>query len=125
MIVPEYTRSVLMRVDGYTLQQKAIVDGKADGKLYSSAFNETYNRQTSSLMSSEAGQQVLAITHLPQIAAKGDAHYFVYKEDEGEKTLTHIRRLDDEGRVTELAHLLSGSKVTEAAKENARQLLNE
>ena len=76
-------------------------------------------------MSSEAGQQVLAITHLPQIAAKGSTHYFVYKEDQGERTLTHIRRLDDEHRITELAHLLSGSKVTEAAIENARQLLNE
>ena len=76
-------------------------------------------------MSSDAGQQVLAITHLPQIAAKGGAHYFVFKDDEGERTLTHIRRLDDEGRVAELAHLLSGSKVTEAAIENARQLLNE
>ncbi len=77
-----------------------------------------------SKMSSEAHQQVLAITHLPQIAAKGDTHYFVYKEDDGERTLTHIRQLDQEGRIAELAHLLSGSTVTEAAMENARQLIN-
>ena len=76
-------------------------------------------------MSSEAGQQVLAITHLPQIAAKGDTHYFVYKEDEGERTLTHIRQLDHEQRITELAHMLSGSKVSDAAMENARQLLKD
>ena len=76
-------------------------------------------------MSSGAGQQVLAITHLPQIAAKGKTHYFVYKDDTGSRTLTHIRQLDNEQRITELAHMLSGSKVTEAAKENAKQLLQD
>lgn len=76
-------------------------------------------------MSSGAGQQVLAITHLPQIAAKGNAHYFVYKEDEGARTLTHIRLLDSEQRITELAHMLSGSTITEAARENAKQLISE
>ena len=81
--------------------------------------------QIMAAMSKGAGQQVLAITHLPQIAAKGNAHYFVYKEDQEGRTLTHIRKLDDEQRITELAHLLSGSKVTEAAMENARQLLND
>ena len=95
------------------------IDTGVSGKVASSMA------QIMAQMSSEARQQVLAITHLPQIAAKGNAHYFVYKEDEGERTLTHIRQLDNEGRVTELAHLLSGSKVTEAAIENARQLLNE
>lgn len=76
-------------------------------------------------MSCDAGQQVLAITHLPQIAAKGNAHYFVYKEEEKGRTLTHIRQLNQEQRVAELAHMLSGSTVTEAAMENARQLINE
>lgn len=74
-------------------------------------------------MSAGAGQQVMAITHLPQIAAKGNAHYFVYKEDEGDRTLSHIRQLTPEQRIDELAHMLSGSVVTEAARENARQLL--
>ncbi|MBQ6190942.1 MAG: DNA repair protein RecN [Bacteroidaceae bacterium] len=76
-------------------------------------------------MSSGVGQQVLAITHLPQIAAKGKTHYSVYKEDEGSRTLTHIRQLDEEQRIAELAHMLSGSKVTEAARENAKQLLQD
>ena len=74
-------------------------------------------------MSEGTGQQVLAITHLPQIAAKGVVHYFVYKQDAGNRTLSHIKQLDREGRITELAHMLSGNTVTEAAKENARQLL--
>ena len=72
-----------------------------------------------------SGGQVFAITHLPQIAAKGNTHYFVYKEDEGNRTLSHIRMLDSEQRITELAHMLSGSTVTEAARENARQLLKD
>ena len=72
-----------------------------------------------------SGGQVLAITHLPQIAAKGNAHYLVYKEDKSGRTLSHIVQLDPERRVTEIAHMLSGSTLTEAALENARQLLNE
>ncbi len=95
------------------------IDTGVSGKVASSMA------QIMAAMSKGAGQQVLAITHLPQIAAKGNAHYFVYKEDHEGRTLTHIRKLDDEQRITELAHLLSGSKVTEAAMENARQLLND
>ena len=95
------------------------IDTGVSGKVASSMA------QIMAQMSRGAGQQVLAITHLPQIAAKGSAHYFVYKEDEGGRTLSHIRQLDREQRITELAHMLSGSTVTEAAKENARQLINE
>ena len=93
------------------------IDTGVSGKVASSMA------QIMAQMSSGGNQQVLAITHLPQIAAKGDAHYFVYKEDEGHRTLTHIKQLDKEGRITELAHMLSGNIVTEAARENARQLL--
>ena len=73
----------------------------------------------------EAGGQVISITHLPQIAAMADTHYLVYKDERDGRTLTRIRRLGMDGRITELAHMLSGSKVTEAAMENARQLLSE
>lgn len=95
------------------------IDTGVSGKVASSMA------QIMAQMSSGTGQQVLAITHLPQIAAKGDVHYFVYKEEDAGRTLTHIKQLTQDGRVTELAHMLSGSTVTEAAKENARQLLNE
>ena len=95
------------------------IDTGVSGKVASSMA------QIMAQMSSGAGQQVLAITHLPQIAAKGNAHYFVYKEDDGQRTLTHIRQLDDDQRITELAHMLSGNTVTDAAMENARQLLKD
>lgn len=95
------------------------IDTGVSGKVASSMA------QIMTEMCKEAEQQVIAITHLPQIAAKADVHYHVYKEDVDGRTLTRIRQLDFEQRIAELAHMLSGSKVTEAAMENARQLLQD
>jgi len=67
--------------------------------------------------------QVICITHLPQIAACGEHHYKVYKEDTAQHTRSHIIPLSDEKRVTEIAHMLSGSQLTEAAINNAKALL--
>ena len=68
--------------------------------------------------------QVLAITHLPQVASKGNNHYKVFKEDDETSTLTRIKELSIEERVDELALMLSGSTINEAARANARSLLN-
>ena len=68
--------------------------------------------------------QVIAITHLPQVAAKGNSHYKVYKEDDENTTQTRIRQLTQDERVDELAIMLSGSIVEETARANARTLLN-
>ncbi len=67
--------------------------------------------------------QVIAITHLPQVAAKGDAHFKVFKEDTETTTNTHIKTLGAEERIDELAVMLSGSSVDDAARANARSLL--
>lgn len=67
--------------------------------------------------------QVITITHLPQIAAKGTQHYRVYKDDSGLMTETHIERLKQTERITELAQMLSGKNITEAALKNAQELL--
>jgi DNA repair protein RecN (Recombination protein N) len=67
--------------------------------------------------------QVIAITHLPQIASKGPDHYFVYKDDEGAAAFTRIKRLDNAERVLEIAKMLSGDKPGESALQNARELL--
>ena len=72
----------------------------------------------------DSNRQVISITHLPQIAARGKAHYKVYKKDNETETHSHICRLTDEERVEELAHMLSGAKLTEAALNNARALLH-
>ena len=69
--------------------------------------------------------QVFAITHLPQIASKGKAHYYVYKQDLEEKTVTRIKRLTKEERIKEIARMLSGSSLTEASLANARDLLSD
>ena len=68
-------------------------------------------------------RQVISITHLPQIAALGTTHYKVYKEDTPQGTTSHMLQLSPEQRVDEIAQMLSGSHVTEAAVQNARQLL--
>ena len=67
--------------------------------------------------------QVISITHVPQIAAKGKSHYSVYKEDTPERTLSYIRRLSDSERIDEIARMLSGSEKSQAAFDNAKALL--
>ena len=68
--------------------------------------------------------QVITITHLPQVAARGTSHYKVYKEDNETSTETKLRRLDETGRVDELALMLSGDSSNAAARETARVLLS-
>ena len=72
----------------------------------------------------QANRQVISITHLPQIAAKGSTHYKVYKEDTEVGTNSHIRQLNEEERIHEIANMLSGATLTEAALNNAKALLN-
>ena len=67
--------------------------------------------------------QVLTITHLPQVAAKGGSHYKVYKTDSEESTYTNIQMLSDDDRINEIAQMLSGSRVDDAAIMNAKSLL--
>ena len=70
-----------------------------------------------------AGNQVLCVTHLPQIARFADAHFLVSKTEEPDRATAAVRELTESRRVEELARMLSGAEVTEAAMENARQLL--
>ncbi|MDM1046573.1 DNA repair protein RecN [Myroides sp. 1354] len=68
--------------------------------------------------------QVFAITHLPQIAAKGHQHYKVFKASEGDSTTSKLIQLDQEHRVEEIAQMLSGKDITESALQHAKELLN-
>lgn len=70
-----------------------------------------------------ASHQVICITHLPQIAANGHAHYYVYKEVQSGRTITFVKSLDVKERVVEIAKMLSGDQPTAAALENAKELL--
>ncbi len=67
--------------------------------------------------------QILAITHLPQIASKGNSHYFVYKHEKADKTTTGIKKLDTEERVNAIAEMLSGKNPGASALQNAKELL--
>ncbi len=75
------------------------------------------------LSSMGKNMQVINITHLPQVAAHGTMHYYVYKEDEDESTITHIKLLNEKERLMEVARLLSGNEITRASIENARELI--
>lgn len=67
--------------------------------------------------------QVITITHSPQIAAKAHSHYWVYKTDTDHRTVTSMRKLNDEDRIIEIAKMLSGNPPSESAKANARELM--
>ena len=68
--------------------------------------------------------QVFAITHLPQIAAKGKVHFKVFKSIVGEQTLSELKLLSNEERVLEIAQMLSGNVVSDSALNHARALLD-
>lgn len=67
--------------------------------------------------------QVLAISHLPQFAAGGDEHFFVYKDHSADRSISKIKRLDEEDRITEIAKMIGGNTPTESAFSSARELL--
>jgi DNA repair protein RecN (Recombination protein N) len=67
--------------------------------------------------------QLIAITHLPQIAAKAEQHFFIYKNDEREKTETKIATLNAEQHVKAIARMLSGQTISEESMNNARSLI--
>lgn len=83
----------------------------------------TADKMGSMICSMGAYMQVFAITHLPQVAAKGNAHYIVAKEFNGDNAVTSIHRIDGDERVEEIARMLSGSQVTPEAIANAKSLL--
>ena len=67
--------------------------------------------------------QVINITHLPQVASRGNRHFYVFKEDTDNSTITRVRQLSDNERVTEVARLLSGSEITKTSLKNAMELI--
>lgn len=70
------------------------------------------------------GHQLITISHLPQIAAQGDAHYFVYKDNSEKKTVSNMKLLNDRERVEEIAKMIGGDKPSKLALQNAQELLS-
>lgn len=113
------------------LSLKAMISGAV--KLPTIIFDEIDTgvsgkiAQKMALIMQEMGnnnRQVISITHLPQIAALGRSHYKVEKEETAEGTRSHMRGLNQEERVCEIAQMLSGADISDAALQNARELLN-
>ena len=94
-------------------------------EIDSGVSGSTADKMGQMICSMGKDMQVFAITHLPQVAAKGDAHYLVEKGYDGDEAVTTIRPLSGEDRVMELARMLSGSRVSAAAIGNARALLSD
>jgi DNA repair protein RecN (Recombination protein N) len=67
--------------------------------------------------------QLISITHLPQVASQAEHHYFIYKDNEGERTQSHIRVLNADERITEIAKMLSNDRITPEALRAAEVLL--
>jgi DNA repair protein RecN (Recombination protein N) len=85
---------------------------------------EISNKMANIMQDMSKTMQVFTITHLPQIAAKGDHHFKVYKEDVNEVTQTQLKKLNPEERIVEIAQMLGGVNVSNSALEHAKQLLN-
>jgi DNA repair protein RecN (Recombination protein N) len=85
---------------------------------------EIANKMSDIMKKMSQSMQVIAITHLPQIAAKGDSHFKVFKTTKNEQTHTEIKQLTAEERIIEIAQMLSGIDVTESALNHAKSLLN-
>ncbi|MDC6351739.1 DNA repair protein RecN [Zeaxanthinibacter sp. PT1] len=85
---------------------------------------EISSRMGDIMMAMSKSMQIFTITHLPQVASKGDQHFKVYKLDEEGVTHTKMKALDNEERILELAQMLGGKDVTDSAVAHARQLLN-
>lgn len=84
---------------------------------------EVANKMGEIMLQMAKNMQVITITHLPQIAAKGAHQFKVYKSDANDKTTTHIKKLSKEQRIVELAEMLGGKSISESAIEHAKQLL--
>ena len=85
---------------------------------------EISNKMGVIMKAMSASMQVFTITHLPQVAAKGNTHYKVFKEEHDGVTVTKVERLEEKNRVVEIAQMLGGKQISNSALEHAKQLLN-
>ena len=85
---------------------------------------EVSNKIAAIMQQMSANMQVIAITHLPQIAAKGSSHYKVYKDEVNGVTTTNLKELSSEERIIEIAEMLSGKDISESARTHAKELLS-
>jgi DNA repair protein RecN (Recombination protein N) len=108
---------------------KSLIADKSDlptiifDEIDTGVSGEIAHRMGEIMLEMSKSMQVITITHLPQIAARGNCQYKVFKDDSGARTETYITRLNEKERVEEIASMLSGREKSEAAIRNAEALL--
>lgn len=113
------------------LTVKMLIANKSDlptiifDEIDTGVSGEIAHRMAEIMLKMSQSMQVITITHLPQIAAKGEHHFRVYKDDSGAQTETYIEKLNEEQRINEIAGMLSGKQRGEAAIQNAKELLSQ
>ncbi len=111
------------------LSIKSLIAGKSElptiifDEIDMGVSGEIAHRMAEIMQNMSKNMQVVTITHLPQIAAKGNQHVKVYKDESGQQAKTYMKKLSQEDRITEIAQMLSGHTVSEAALANAIELL--
>lgn len=93
-------------------------------EIDSGVSGEISNKMGDIMLNMSKTMQVFSITHLPQVASKGHHHFKVFKEENGDKTITRMRKLNADERVVELAEMLGGKDLSDSAMAHARKLLN-
>lgn len=119
----EFSR--LMFAIKYILADKTALPTIIFDEIDTGISGEIANRMVSMMKSMAQQHQVISISHLPQFAARGNAHYFVYKDNSSAKAVSKIKLLSEEERVVEIAKMIAGADPTPSALQNARELLQQ
>lgn len=117
----EFSR--LMFAIKYILADKTALPTIIFDEIDTGISGEIANRMVGMMKTMARQHQVISISHLPQFAAKGDAHYFVYKDNSSAKAVSKIKLLSEEERIEEIAKMIAGATPTASALQNARELL--
>lgn len=117
----EFSR--LMMVIKYILADKRKLPTIVFDEIDTGVSGEIAKKMGKMMAQMSVNHQIIAITHLHQIASSGNAHYFVYKDHSSDKTVSKIRKLSVEERVIEIAHMIGGNNPTESVLQNAREMI--
>jgi DNA repair protein RecN (Recombination protein N) len=107
----------------YVLASKSAMPTLVLDEIDSGVSGEIAIKMAKMMLKMSESHQLIVITHLPQIAAHGEEHYFVFKDNSEDKTISRIRNLNKEERILEIAKMIGGDSPTGAAFENAKELL--
>lgn len=119
----EFSR--LMFAIKYVMAEKTAMPTLVLDEIDSGISGEVAMKLGNMMKMMSAGHQIITISHLPQIAAKGDSHYFVFKDNAAAKTTSSIRLLKEQERIEQIAKMIGGDKPSRIALENAQELLTQ